>query len=313
MRCSFRQCRCQVTTEKRKLQSRTEMHPQRIHNDRYIQAQPQRDAEDDGAKDAKRNTVSILRSIANLERGFAPSGNGPGVRKQYTKLGKIHQIGSRPANPRPCELIRPSQESKRGQFSLNEVQSPARSCQFGVAAKHGARKQVPGQRPPQESGEESRTLADVFADRAPFTINMDLLWKLQANTTRSLQAACTMVMLAASNWKRVRTPSAWTQEKRPLGQRKYKTILKGRKRRSSSSDVASSQRGIKAQETLNVSGQERERNTRREGPSRKSLRRAKRRMLEQGSLGREYVPVCLQWVRPRERSQHSGRRTFAKF
>jgi hypothetical protein len=285
-----------VTTEKtvlKKLRSITEMHPQLIHNEHYIQAKPQRNAEDDEAKDAERNTVSILRSIANLERGFAPGGNGPGVTEQYTTLGEIHQDGSRPVNPRPCDLIRPSQESERGQFSLKEVQSPARSCQFGVAAKHGARKQVPGQRPPQEIGEESRTLADVFADRAPSTINMELLWKMQANHYKEF--ASRLYDGDAGPIKPEESPDAQPLDAKEAFARTPEVQNHSEGGRSSGSDVASSQKGIEAQEgeDLSVSGQERERNTRREGPSRKSLRRAKRRMLEQGSLGREPVPlVC---------------------
>ncbi|GAQ88125.1 RNA recognition motif containing protein [Klebsormidium nitens] len=122
---------------------------------------------------------------------------------------------------------------------------------------------------------EVRTAADVFADRAPSVIDMDLLWKLQADHYKEF--ASRLHDGDADN------PQATVQNAPDQLYGGQDALNLGAR----SGEQARVGRELNGGTGGSISTFGKEEGTERAGPSRKSVRRAKKRMLESGLLSRE--------------------------
>lgn len=219
----------------------------------------QRDAEVEEGREAERNTISILGSIASLERRSAQN---PVV--LATALTERCTEGSEPLTNSPAQK---------------------QTCPRIVGVPRG-----PGSSA-THSQQEPRTVAEVFSDRAPSLIDMSLLWTMQAEHYREFAS-------------RLHDGEASPQEVVPhrTGRNADSVIGPGKDAQVTSQCGSGAHQGkLEVENFALASGGDditedpnhpaRQGGEKREGPSRKSLRRAKKRMLQVGegpkSSGRE--------------------------
>lgn len=224
-----------------------------------------KDLEAEEAIEAERNTITILSSIAKLEQGAAATSCNV---SQSSKCSR-QALQAAPA-PLGSAVV-----TENGGTSSSYLQGSQRACKAIDAAQLESGRRRNSQEVSEHLEKEGRTATDVFSDRAPSSIDMDLLWKLQADHYKEFASRL--------NDGDARGPQVTVQ--RTSSQLFDGQDFSGPGVKSGMQTRPGRGQGGSSSGRISMFGREEE--IKRAGPSRKSVRRAKKRTLDLGILSQD--------------------------